>query len=588
MAAVQPQVRKLTRLQINEVSAVDRGAGEGVRVMLRKRANEAYEALHLREYTAEQRRAMARTGEAMEGGEYPIKGRKDLKNAIRAIGRAKKPARTRAHIMRRARSLGMTDLLPDSWVGKRFAKSELRKGGNMPGKGKYPYGKTKYADPGYQKDKQKRYPIDTERHIRAAWNYIHKTKNAGEYTSGQLSKIKSRIISAWKKHIDSKGPPEATTKKAAKKDLRYLADFFAKSEGGEDFATELAELKDTTFGEGLWNAVHESGHAFKHSIESIMDDDAITDKGQAIRQSFSQYLQHLATLVPDGDVAKIAKRALSKLQENDMAKKGPIDVSPKENPPVKPATSVGSGSDPKRTPPPGVEEETDPEVKKSKVWKRRYNALVDILKSDKKTAEWMMHGDNDMDDQDVKKLLKMSVKKRAKFIKANPPGALMQKRLDALPESVRKGIEEGQKAAADLRKREEAETVAAMAKRAADLAMPAPVAKEAVPHLVELRKQAPEAFDAVMGAFDQVIKSLNAQSNTGIVYAEFGHSRPLGAEGGGASGYDQLLAKAKAYREDQEKLGKSVTEAQAFEKVYTDPSNKDLVALSKREGSVAA
>lgn len=74
---------------------------------------------------------------------------------------------------------------------------------------KKPYGDVEYADPGYQEDKKKRYPIDTEAHIRAAWNYINKEKNAGQYTADQVKKIKARIVAAWKAKIDKDGPPLA-------------------------------------------------------------------------------------------------------------------------------------------------------------------------------------------------------------------------------------------------------------------------------------------------------------------------------------------------------------------------------------------
>ena len=72
-----------------------------------------------------------------------------------------------------------------------------------------PYGNVPYADPGYKEDKKKRYPIDTEEHIRAAWNYIHQAKNHAGYSSGEVSKIKARIVSAWKRKIDKGGPPSA-------------------------------------------------------------------------------------------------------------------------------------------------------------------------------------------------------------------------------------------------------------------------------------------------------------------------------------------------------------------------------------------
>ena len=71
------------------------------------------------------------------------------------------------------------------------------------------YGDVEYADPGYQDDKKRRYPIDTEKHIRAAWSYINKPKNAGKYSNDELKRIKNKIIAAWKDKIDSEGPPSA-------------------------------------------------------------------------------------------------------------------------------------------------------------------------------------------------------------------------------------------------------------------------------------------------------------------------------------------------------------------------------------------
>lgn len=64
---------------------------------------------------------------------------------------------------------------------------------------KQPYGDVEYADPGYQADNQKRYPIDTEAHCRAAWSYINQRKNAAKYTADQVSAIKKRIRQAGKK-----------------------------------------------------------------------------------------------------------------------------------------------------------------------------------------------------------------------------------------------------------------------------------------------------------------------------------------------------------------------------------------------------
>lgn len=66
--------------------------------------------------------------------------------------------------------------------------------------GSEPYGDVSYADPGYQDDKKKRYPLDSEAHCRAAWSYINQSGNAGKYSPEQLKRIKSRIKAAGKKY----------------------------------------------------------------------------------------------------------------------------------------------------------------------------------------------------------------------------------------------------------------------------------------------------------------------------------------------------------------------------------------------------
>jgi len=62
-----------------------------------------------------------------------------------------------------------------------------------------PSGNVSYADPGYQKDKQKRFPIENASNVRAAWSHINESENASSYTAAQLARVKSRIKSAAKK-----------------------------------------------------------------------------------------------------------------------------------------------------------------------------------------------------------------------------------------------------------------------------------------------------------------------------------------------------------------------------------------------------
>jgi hypothetical protein len=78
---------------------------------------------------------------------------------------------------------------------------------------KEPYGAVEYADPGHQSDGVKRYPIDTEEHIRAAWNYIHHPDNAAKYSPEHAASVKAKIVAAWKEKIDPAGPPEASAEK---------------------------------------------------------------------------------------------------------------------------------------------------------------------------------------------------------------------------------------------------------------------------------------------------------------------------------------------------------------------------------------
>jgi hypothetical protein len=68
-----------------------------------------------RTFSAEQRKKLAGEGKAKSDGSFPIENAGDLRNAIQAVGRAKNPAAAKAHIVRRAKALGLTKLLPDGW-----------------------------------------------------------------------------------------------------------------------------------------------------------------------------------------------------------------------------------------------------------------------------------------------------------------------------------------------------------------------------------------------------------------------------------------------------------------------------------------
>lgn len=66
-------------------------------------------------FTMEQRAKLAEKKEAMPDGSFPIRNASDLKNAIQAFGRAKDKEATKAWIIKRAKELELSDLLPESW-----------------------------------------------------------------------------------------------------------------------------------------------------------------------------------------------------------------------------------------------------------------------------------------------------------------------------------------------------------------------------------------------------------------------------------------------------------------------------------------
>ena len=85
-----------------------------------------------REFSAKEREAAAKSGEALKDGSFPIKTVSDLENAVSAYGRAKDKEAAKAHIIKRAKALGATDKLPADWEGstkkEKADKPAMKKG----------------------------------------------------------------------------------------------------------------------------------------------------------------------------------------------------------------------------------------------------------------------------------------------------------------------------------------------------------------------------------------------------------------------------------------------------------------------------
>lgn len=68
-----------------------------------------------RKFSSKQREEMAASGHAMPDGSYPIGNKTDLMNAIRSWGRGGADPKVKSHIKRRAKELGLTNMIPENW-----------------------------------------------------------------------------------------------------------------------------------------------------------------------------------------------------------------------------------------------------------------------------------------------------------------------------------------------------------------------------------------------------------------------------------------------------------------------------------------
>lgn len=81
--------------------------------------------LRAEKYDTKDREQMAKSGEAMPDGSYPIKDQEDLENAIHAVGRGNADHDAiRKHIIARAKALGHSDLIPDNWAADGSLKQQ--------------------------------------------------------------------------------------------------------------------------------------------------------------------------------------------------------------------------------------------------------------------------------------------------------------------------------------------------------------------------------------------------------------------------------------------------------------------------------
>lgn len=106
-----------------------------------------------------------------------------------------------------------------------------------------PYGDVEYADPGYQEDGKKRYPLDTEEHVRAAASYFGMDKNRSKYTDDQQKKIDAKIDAAKKKFkIGDDDGKKAGERDMTEAQVQAMVDA-AVAKAAEKAAAEIATAK---------------------------------------------------------------------------------------------------------------------------------------------------------------------------------------------------------------------------------------------------------------------------------------------------------------------------------------------------------
>jgi hypothetical protein len=119
LAASAPDLKVRVReakkaLRASNLQALTASAAE-----LREKTLIAAAVSELSKISEEERMKLADEGKALPDGAYPIRNAEDLKNAIQAYGRSKPSERkmVRKHIIKRARQLKQSDLIPDEWSG---------------------------------------------------------------------------------------------------------------------------------------------------------------------------------------------------------------------------------------------------------------------------------------------------------------------------------------------------------------------------------------------------------------------------------------------------------------------------------------
>jgi len=281
----------------------------------------------------------------------------------------------------------------------------------------------------------------------------------------------------------------------------------------ENFEGQLAE-------QNLWDCYGRAQSALQQSIESIMGDDSITDKGAMIQQSLDEFSAYVGQLVPSDSTNASAQGLQATL---------PAPAANAENPTTQalkkalglPATATGA-------------------------------EMLETIEALAKATKDNEHG------SDVAKMLTAG-----DAFEATDGAIIFKSKVGDETFAILKAQNaEIAKQAAELAKRDEAEGTAKFEKRATDLGFE--------PQFGAILRKAYGGDAAAQTKVEKRIASLNRQIEEGALFMSFGKSSPQ--EGSAES---EFLAKVDAARKADPKL----THAQAYARIY---KSRDNAALIKR------
>lgn len=161
-----------------------------------------------------------------------------------------------------------------------------------------PYGNVEYADAAEGK-----YPIDTEEHIRAAWNYVNHPHNAA-VLGEKAAAVKAKIEAAWRAKIDPAGPPSvAKIFKATRDEERMVYGFASVSVGkaGEMVEDSHGDLITTKALRSLARGMAKGQRAGKFDHAGVKKTDIVEQLvfDADLWKALGQYFEDTGVLTPD-------------------------------------------------------------------------------------------------------------------------------------------------------------------------------------------------------------------------------------------------------------------------------------------------